>query len=93
MVWLLALCPDDAKQDPVVYAVESGVVFLAKGLRTVSIQEDFDCLGLYHPDLEENRNFRLVVELTWVPLNAHSACVGPPGNFNGTVRGIGHGAP
>ena len=44
MVWSLALCPADAKQDPVmVYGAEFGVVFLAKGPRTVSIQE-----GLYH---------------------------------------------
>ena len=39
MVWFLALCPDDAKQDPVVYGAEFGVVFLAKGPRTASIQE------------------------------------------------------
>ena len=26
MVWSLALCPDDAKQDPVVYGAEFGVV-------------------------------------------------------------------
>ena len=31
MIWSLALCPDDAKQDPVVYGAEFGVVFLAKG--------------------------------------------------------------
>ena len=31
MVWFLALCPDDAKQDRVVYGAEFGVVFLAKG--------------------------------------------------------------
>ena len=30
MVWSLALCPDDAKQVPVVYRAEFGVVFLAK---------------------------------------------------------------
>ena len=38
MVWSLALCPDDAKQDPVVYGAEFDVVFLAKGPRTISIQ-------------------------------------------------------
>ena len=38
MVWSLALCPDDAKQDPVVYGAEFGVVFLAEGPRTASIQ-------------------------------------------------------
>ena len=31
MVWSLALCPDGAKQVPVVYSAELGVVFLAKG--------------------------------------------------------------
>ena len=30
MVWSLALYPDNAKQDPVVYGAEFGVVFLAK---------------------------------------------------------------
>ena len=37
MVCSLALCPDDAKQDPVVYGAEFGVVFLAKGPRTAPI--------------------------------------------------------
>ena len=37
MVWSLALCLDDAKQDPVVYDLEFGVVFLAKGPRTTSM--------------------------------------------------------
>ena len=37
MVWSLGLCPDDAKQDPVVYGAEFGVVFLAEGPRTASI--------------------------------------------------------
>ena len=31
MVWSLALCPDDTKQDSVVYGAEFGVVFVAKG--------------------------------------------------------------
>ena len=43
------LCPDDAKQDPVVYGAEFCVVFLEKGPRTASIQEGF---GLYQSDLE-----------------------------------------
>ena len=64
MVWSLALCPDDAKQDAVVYDAESGVAFLAEVLRTASIQEDLDCLGLYHSGLEGERYFWLVVELT-----------------------------
>ena len=37
MVWSLAPRPDDAKQDPVMDSMEFGVVFLAKGPRTVSI--------------------------------------------------------
>ena len=48
MVWSLALCPDNAKQDLVVYGAEFGVVFLAKVPRTASIQEGPDDLGLYH---------------------------------------------
>ena len=63
MVWSLALRPDDAKQDPVVYGAEFGVVFLTEGPRTASIQEGLDCLGLYHLGLEGERVFRLVVEL------------------------------
>ena len=63
MVWSLALCPDYTKQDSVVYGAEFGVVFLAKGPRTASIQEDLDCLHLSHSDLEGERDFRLVVEL------------------------------
>ena len=44
MVRSLALCPDNANQDPVVYDAEFGVVvFLAEGGRTASIQEGFDC--------------------------------------------------
>ena len=49
MVWSLALRPDDAKQDPVVYGTKFGVVFLAEGPRTASIQKGFDCFGIYHP--------------------------------------------
>ena len=44
-----------------VYGAEFGVVFPAKGPRTVSIQEGLDCLGLYHSGLEGERYFRLVV--------------------------------
>ena len=47
----------------VVYGAEFGVVFLAKGPRTASIQEGLDCLRLSHSDLEGERDFRLVVEL------------------------------
>ena len=64
MVWSLALRPDDSKQDPVVYGAEFGVVFLAEGPRTVSIQEALDRLGFYHSGLEGERDFRLVVELS-----------------------------
>ena len=63
MVWSFALRPDDAKQDPVVYGTKFGVVFLAEGPRTTSIQKGLDCLGLYHSGLEGERDFRLVVEL------------------------------
>ena len=52
MVWSLALCPDDAKQDPVMYGAEFGVVFLVEGPRIVSIQEGLDRLSLHHPGLE-----------------------------------------
>ena len=65
MVWSLALHPYDAKQDPMVYGAEFGVVFLVEDLRSASIQEGLDCLGLYRSGLEgEQRYFRLVVELT-----------------------------
>ena len=64
MVWSLALCPDDAKQDPVVYGAEFGVVFLAEGPRTASIQEGLDCLDLHHSGLDGESHFRLIVELT-----------------------------
>ena len=63
MVGSLALCPDDAKQDPVVYGAELSVVFLTKGPRTAFIQKSLDCLGLYHSGLVGERDFRLVVEL------------------------------
>ena len=68
MVWSLAPCLDDAKQDlVVVYGAEFGVVFLAEGPRTSSIQEGLDCLGLHHSGLDGERYyFRLVVELTHV---------------------------
>ena len=52
MIWSLALCPDDTKQDSVVYGAEFGVVFLAKDPRTASIQEGLDCLRLNHLGLE-----------------------------------------
>ena len=64
MVWSLALSPDDAKQGPVVYGAEFGVVLLAEGPRTASVQEGLDCLGLHHSGLEGERYSRLVVELT-----------------------------
>ena len=56
------MCPDDVKQDPVMYGAEFGVVFLAKGLLTVSVQEGLYCLGPYHSGLEGERDFWLVVE-------------------------------
>ena len=63
MVWSLALRPDDTKQDSLVYDAEFNVVFLAKGPRTASIQEDLDCLGLYYSGVKGERDFCLVVEL------------------------------
>ena len=63
MAWSLELCPDDEKQDPVVYGAEFGVMFLTEGPRTASIQEGLDCLGLYHSGLEGERYFRLVVDV------------------------------
>ena len=38
MVWSLALSLDYARQNPVVYGAEFGVVFLVKGPHTASIQ-------------------------------------------------------
>ena len=64
MVRSLALYPDDAKQESVVYGAEFGVVFLAKAPRTASKQEDLDCLSLHQSDLERERYFQLVIELT-----------------------------
>ena len=87
MIWSLALRPDDTKQDSVVYGAEFGVVFLARGPRTAS------CLGLNRSGLEGERDFRLVVELPQVPPDAHPACAGSSGDFNGHVRDFGHGAP
>ena len=63
IVWSLETCPDDTKQDLVVCGMEFGVVFLGKDLFTTSIQQGIDC-GIYHSDLEGERHFRLVVELT-----------------------------
>ena len=61
MVWSLALRPDDAKQGLVVCGTKFGVVLLAEGPRTAPIHKSFDCFGLYHPGLERERDFRLVV--------------------------------
>ena len=55
----------------VVYNAEFGVVFLAEGPRTSSIQEGLDCLGIYHSGLEGECYFRLVVELTYVYMCGH----------------------
>ena len=63
MVWSLALRSDYAKQDMVVYGTKFGVVFLAEGPCTASIQKSFGCFGLYHPGLDRERDFRLAVEL------------------------------
>ena len=63
MIWSLALYSDDTKQDSMVYGAEFGVMFLAKGPRTASIQEGSDCLDHNHSGLEGEREFQLVVEL------------------------------
>ena len=63
MVWSLARCPYDAKQDPVVYGAEFGLVSLAKDLCTSSIQETLDSLDLDHSSLEGEHDFWLVVDL------------------------------
>ena len=64
MIESLALWPDDAKQDPMVYGAEFGVVVWTKDPRPASIREGLDCLGRYRSSLEGERYFRLVVELT-----------------------------
>ena len=46
-----------------VNGAEFGVVFLTEGLRNTSIQEDLDCIGLYHSGPKGECYFRLVVEL------------------------------
>ena len=64
MVWSLALCPDDTKQDPVVYGAEFSVVFLAKGPQTTFILKRASVVsGIFIRGLEKVRAFRLVVEL------------------------------
>ena len=64
MVWSLALCPDDTKQDSLVYCAGFGVVvFLAKGPRTASMLDGLDCLGFYQSGFERERRFQLVIEL------------------------------
>ena len=57
MIWSLALCPDDVKQDPVVYGAEFGLEFLSKGPRTALIQEGLDCLGLTIRVLRKSATF------------------------------------
>ena len=93
MVWCLALCPNDTKQDPLGYGAEFGVVFATKCSRPASIKECFGFLGLNHSYREGVRYFRLVAELTQIPLDAHPSWAGPPGDFNGHVRGFSHRAP
>ena len=67
-------CFDDLPGDEIVvfppsliveplYGMKFGVVFLAEGPRTASMQKGFDCFGLYHPGLERERDFWLAVEL------------------------------
>ena len=65
MVWSLALCPDDTKQDPVVYGTEFSVVFLAKGPRTTPILKRASGASAFitYSGLEKEHGFRLVVAL------------------------------
>ena len=77
----LLCCALMMRRKTVVYSSEFGVVFLAKGSHAASLQEGLDCLGLHHSGLERKE-----------PPNAHPACAGPPGNFNGHVQGFCHGA-
>ena len=84
------MCPDDAKQDSLVYCAEFGIAFLAKGPRTASIQESLDCLSLYLSGLEGERH----VWLTQVPPDdAHPASVDSPGDFSGGALDFGDGTP
>ena len=57
MVWSLALCPDDAKQDPVMYGAEFGAVFLAEGPRTAPIQEGLVASAVTNRILKEGATF------------------------------------
>ena len=57
MVCSLALCPDDTKQDSVVYGAEFDVVFLVKGPRTASIQEASMASALTVRVLRDNATF------------------------------------
>ena len=68
-------------------------MFLVKSPSTASIQEGLDCFDRYHSGLEGERDFRLVVELPQVPPDAHPACAGPSGDFNGHVRDFGSQRP
>ena len=68
-------------------------MFLIKGSPIASTEEGVGFFGLHHSYREGERYFRLVAELTQVPPDAHSAWAGPPGDFDGQVRGLGHRAP
>ena len=67
MVWSLALCPGDTKQDSAVYGAEFGVVFLAKGPRTASIQEGLDFK--YH--VGEKSTVILYTYITLIAMQRH----------------------
>ena len=79
--WSLVLCPDAAKQNPMVYGAELGVVLLAKDPRTASLQKGFVCLGPNHLGLEGESYLRLVLEFTSVPPDAQAAYADPPSDF------------
>ena len=87
MVWSLVLCPDNAKQDPVVYGAEFGVVFLARSVNVLPSYSTASIASAYtFRVLRESATFASSKSsLTKVPLNAHPACAGWPGNFNAHV--------
>ena len=66
MVWSLALRPDDAKQDPVVYGTKFGVVvFLAEGPRTASI----------HPSIHPYIHTYIIIIHTYIHTQIHTIIV------------------
>ena len=65
VAWSLALRPDGAKQDPVVYHTEFGVVFLRRIHVLYPYKRASIASARIIQGLEEEREFRLVVELPY----------------------------